>query len=101
MAQSVDRLGTLVWDTIADLSHKGVTTLDPDSAEGIELREAANAAMGSESEFERDLAFIVWAWLHGLASFDALKAASRAYGVGCGRAERDGAIAQRGGHHAG
>jgi hypothetical protein len=47
----METFGTAVFDLIGELTRKGETRLDPDSPEGIELRKAANAAMGGESEY--------------------------------------------------
>jgi hypothetical protein len=75
---TTDKLGTLVWDTIADLSHVGETHIDLDTPQCTELRKAAYEAAGNTGD-DRDLAYATLFWLQGLASFDALKAASRAY----------------------
>ncbi len=75
---TVQKLGLLVWDIIAELSHRGEKTLDPDSAEAIELRETAYIATGKPGA-GRDLAYTTLEWLNGMASFDRLKAASQAY----------------------
>jgi hypothetical protein len=64
---------TMVWDIIADLSHRGEEALAPDSAECAELRKAANA--GEDGR----LAFTTLEWLQGIATFDAVRAASEAY----------------------
>ena len=42
------KLGTLVWDIIAELSHRGEETLDPDSAQCAALRRAAYIAAGNK-----------------------------------------------------
>jgi len=70
----IAQLGTLVWDIIAELSHRGEETLDPDSAQAAELRRLAYAAVGKGSG--KTLAFAVLEWLQGMASFDAVKRAS-------------------------
>ena len=41
------RLGTLVWDTIAELCNVGETRLNPDSAQCAELRKAAYVAQAT------------------------------------------------------
>jgi len=74
------KLGTLVWDTIAELSHRGEATLDPDSAECAELRKAAYVAAGVRGDGPgRQLAYTVLEWLQSIATFDAVLAASRVY----------------------
>jgi hypothetical protein len=75
---SIERLGTLVWDAIAELSHRGETRLDPDSAQCAELRRAAYLAAGKAGD-DRRLAFTTLEWLQGVATFDAVLAASEAY----------------------
>jgi|GEM_PF-2098645 hypothetical protein len=72
------RLGTLVWDTIAELSHVGETRLDADSAQCAELRKAAYVAAGNKGN-DRRLAFTTLEWLQGMASNEAVLAASEAY----------------------
>jgi hypothetical protein len=77
----IERLGTLVWDTIAELPHLGETTLAPDSA--IELRKLAYAATGVKAGDDpllvsgKKLAFAMLEHLQGLTPFDAVKSASR------------------------
>jgi len=75
---SIERLGLAVWDIIAELSHRGETRLDPDSAQCAELRQAAYVAAGNKGN-DRNLAFTTLEWLQGIASFDAVLAASEAY----------------------
>lgn len=77
-------LGTLVFDMLGELFHKGETRLDPDSAEGIELRKAALAAVAVRGDDPltvsgRDLAYSVLEHLRGFSTFDAVKAASRKF----------------------
>jgi hypothetical protein len=77
-------LGRLVFDTLGELFHKGETRLDPDSAEGIELRKAALSALCVTGDdgitvSRRELAQTVLEHLMGFVKFDAVKAASRAY----------------------
>ena len=74
----LERLGTLVFDIIGELCHRGETRLDPDSAHAIELRKAAYVAAGNAGE-DRRLAFTTLEWLQGIATFDAVRAASEAY----------------------
>ena len=81
---SIQRLGTLVFDTIGELFHRGETTLDPDSAEGIELRKAAYTATGVRGDDPltvagRELAYCLMEHLQGMRDFNSLKQASRAY----------------------
>jgi hypothetical protein len=75
----VERLGTLVWDTIGELFHKGETQLDLDSVEIAELRKTAYAAVKDASPSGRKLAYAVLEWLQGIGTFDAVKRASRSY----------------------
>jgi hypothetical protein len=81
----IERLGTLVWDTIADLSHTGSTNVDPDSAEAVELRRTAYAAVGVKTGGDpllvsrRELGYSVLEWLQGLGDFRAVQAASQEY----------------------
>jgi hypothetical protein len=78
-------LGLAVWDTIADLTHRGETRLDPDSAEAIELRNTAYATVGIKTGGDpllvsrRRLAYSVLEWVQGMARFDAVLAASEGY----------------------
>jgi hypothetical protein len=75
---TIQKLGTLVWDTIAELSHRGETRLDLDSAECAQLRKAAYDAVGNRGD-DRRLAFTTLEWLQGMASFAAVQAASQTY----------------------
>jgi hypothetical protein len=81
----LQRLGTLVFDIIGELCHHGETRLDPDSAEAVELRKTAYAAVGDKVDGDalrvsrRNLAYTVLEWLQGVSTFDALKAASQTY----------------------
>jgi hypothetical protein len=47
---TIQKLGTLVFDTIGELCHRGETRLDPDSAEAIELRKMAYRAVGVKTD---------------------------------------------------
>jgi hypothetical protein len=80
----IERLETLVWDVIADLSHRGEATVNPHSAECAELRKAAYVAAGVKGDDPlipagKTLAHSVLGWLQGVTSFDAVQAASRKY----------------------
>jgi hypothetical protein len=78
--QSIRRLGAMVWDIIAELSHNGETQLDPDSAEAVELRKTAVAAVDVKGDDPgRELAYTILEWLQGMATFDAVKETSEAY----------------------
>jgi hypothetical protein len=80
----VATFGTLVFDTIGAVFHRGDKQLDPDSDEGIELRKAALSAMNARGDDPvavsgQELAYAVLWHLQGLEDFGAVKAASRAY----------------------
>ncbi len=81
----LQRLGTLVFDIIGELCHHGETRLDPDSAEAVELRKTAYAAVGDKVDGDpllvsrRNLAYSVMEWLQGMSPFDAVKVASQRY----------------------
>jgi hypothetical protein len=84
MEAIMNDVGTVVFDAIGEMFHKGETQLDPDSDEGIELRKAALSALSESGDrpvtvSRRELAQIVLEHLMGFASFDAVKAASRAH----------------------
>jgi hypothetical protein len=85
MTQNIEGLATLVWDTIAELSHRGETRLDPDSAQSAELRRTAYAAVGVRTGGDpllvsgRELGYSVLEWLQGLGDFRAVRAASQTY----------------------
>jgi hypothetical protein len=59
--------------------------LDPDSAEAVELRKTAYAAVGIKTGGDpllvsrRELGYTVLEWLQGMATFDGVLAASEAY----------------------
>jgi hypothetical protein len=81
---NIEKLGTLVFDMLGELFHRGETSLDPNSAGGIELRKAAVATVGVKgddplTDSGRELAYSVLEHLQGFSKFDAVKAASRAY----------------------
>jgi hypothetical protein len=81
---NIERLGTLVFDVIGELFHRGEETLDPDSPEAIELRKAAYAAVGVKgvdplTVAGRELAYRVMEHLQGMRDFQSVKAASRFY----------------------
>jgi hypothetical protein len=84
MTQDIERLGTLVFDLLGELFHRGETSLDPDTAEAIELRKVAYAAVGAKGDDPltvagRELAYCVLEHLQRMRDFLSLKAASRAY----------------------
>ena len=72
MTQNIERLATLVWDTIAELSYRGETRLDPDSAQCAGLRKTAYAAAGVKTGGDpllvsgRELGYSVLEWLRSL-----------------------------------
>jgi hypothetical protein len=82
---TIQKLGTLVFDTIGELFHRGETRLDPDNAEAIELRKMAYRAVGVKTDGDpllvsgRELGYSVLEWLQGLGDFRAVRAASQTY----------------------
>ena len=82
---AIQKLGELVFDTIAELDWDGETTLDFDSAQGIELRNAAmnvSRLIGNDPPLlaaARAMAKTIIEWIWEMKTFADVKNASRTY----------------------
>jgi hypothetical protein len=77
---TTQRLGNMVWDLLAAAEDR----IDPDSAEAIDARETALAAIGVKGDDAvtvagRELGYCLMEHLQGMRKLDSLKQASEAY----------------------